>query len=49
MGFTPQDKYFTNLRGIAIGEMVIENGEKKGSSRVKKEKNIIKSDDDLDF
>ena len=44
-----QDKYFTNLRGIAIGEMVIENGEKKGSSRVKKEKNIIKSDDDLDF
>jgi hypothetical protein len=44
-----QGKYYTNLRGIAIGEKVIEGGTKKGKSRVKKEKKVEKSEDDLDF
>jgi single-strand DNA-binding protein len=44
-----QDKYFTNLRGIAIGERIIENGEKKGSSRVKEEKKVTKSEDEMGF
>jgi hypothetical protein len=44
-----QNKYYTNLRGIAIGQRVIENGEKKGKSKATKEKKINKSDGDLDF
>jgi single-strand DNA-binding protein len=44
-----QGKYYTNLRGIAIGQRVIENGEKKGKSKAKKEKKVTKSDDDLEF
>lgn len=44
-----QGKYYTNLRGIAIGQKLIENGEKKGKSKVTKEKKINKSDDDLEF
>lgn len=44
-----QGKYYTNIRGIAIGQKVIENGEKKGKSKTKKEKKINKSEDDLEF
>ena len=44
-----QGKYYTNLRGIAIGEKVIENGVKKGKSKVPKAKKVVKSDDDLNF
>ena len=44
-----QNKYYTNLRGIAIGQRVIENGEKKGKSKATKEKKVNKSDGDLDF
>ena len=44
-----QGKYYTNLRGIAIGEKVIEGETKKGKSKVKKVTKVEKSDDDLDF
>jgi hypothetical protein len=44
-----QGKYYTNLRGIAIGEKVVEGETKKGKSKVPKEKKVVKSDDDLDF
>jgi single-strand DNA-binding protein len=44
-----QGKYYTNLRGIAIGERVIENGTKKGKSKINKEKKLVKSEDDLNF
>ena len=44
-----QGKYYTNLRGIAIGERVIDGETKKGKSKVKKEKKVTKSEDDLGF
>lgn len=44
-----QNKYYTNLRGIAIGEKVIENDVKKIKSKTKKEKKVAKLDDDLEF
>lgn len=44
-----QGKYYTNLRGIAIGEKVIEDGVKKGKSKAPKEKKVSKSEDDLGF
>jgi hypothetical protein len=44
-----QGKYYTNLRGIAIGERVIDGETKKGKSKVKKEKKVEKSEDDLGF
>jgi hypothetical protein len=44
-----QGKYYTNLRGIAIGEKVIEGDKKKAKSRGKVEKDVIKTDDSLDF
>ena len=44
-----QGKYYTNLRGIAIGEKVIEGEKNKAKSKVKKVTKTEKSDDDLDF
>ena len=44
-----QGKYYTNLRGIAIGQKVIENEVKKIKSKTKKEKKEPKLDDDLEF
>jgi hypothetical protein len=44
-----QGKYYTNLRGIAIGEKVIEGEKTKAKSKVKKVTKTEKSDDDLDF
>jgi len=44
-----QGKYYTNLRGIAIGERVIEGDKKKAKSRAPKEKKLAKSDGDLEF
>jgi|APGre2960657373_1045057.scaffolds.fasta_scaffold129157_1 single-strand DNA-binding protein len=44
-----QDKYYTNLRGIAIGEKVMEGDVKKVKSKVKLGGKIEKSEDDLDF
>jgi hypothetical protein len=44
-----QGKYYTNLRGIAIGERVIENDIKKGKTKIPKEKKIKKLDGDLEF
>ena len=49
MGNLYQGKYYTNLRGIAIGEKVIEGGVKKGKTKAPKEKKVTKSEDDLDF
>jgi hypothetical protein len=42
-------KYYTNLRGIAIGEKVINGETKTAKTRHKKIKNVEKSDGDLDF
>jgi single-strand DNA-binding protein len=44
-----QGKYYTNLRGVAIGEIVTKDGNKIVKSRYKKNENTKKSDDDLDF
>lgn len=44
-----QGKHYTNLRGIAIGEKVVENGVTKGKTKAPKEKKLAKSDGDLDF
>jgi len=42
-------KYYTNLRGIAIGEKVVKGDNKTAKSRQKKNEKVIKSDDDLEF
>lgn len=44
-----QGKYYTNLRGIAIGEKVVENGVTKAKTKAPKEKKSAKSDGDLEF
>jgi hypothetical protein len=44
-----QGKYYTNLRGIAIGEKVVVGKTKKGKSKTKKEIKVDKCDDDLHF
>jgi hypothetical protein len=44
-----QGKYYTNLRGIAIGEKVVEGEKTKAKTKVKKVTKTEKSDDDLDF
>jgi hypothetical protein len=44
-----QGKYYTNLRGIAIGEKVVAGETKKIKSKTKKEKKEPKLDDDLEF
>lgn len=44
-----QGKYYTNLRGIAIGEKVVEGEKTKAKSKVKNVTKVEKSDDDLDF
>ncbi len=44
-----QGKYYTNLRGIAIGEKVVKDGNKTAKSRQKKVDKPKKGDGDLDF
>ena len=44
-----QGKYYTNLRGIAIGSRVIENGVKKGKSKAKEQPKVKTGDGDLNF
>ena len=49
IGNSYQGKHYTNLRGIAIGQRVIENDVKNGKTKVPKEKKIPKLDGDLEF
>jgi len=44
-----QGKYYTNLRGIAIGEKTVKGDKKTAKSRQKETKKVKKSEDDLDF
>lgn len=44
-----QGKYYTNLRGIAIGQKVVDGKNKTAKSKVTKETKVDTSDDDLPF